>query len=73
MTCLLNAKDIFTVIEKIYQEKFERKLTLSRLSEVFTKVSIPDEIMDKKWDDSKSPSDYIKEDIDRLHRLKGLI
>lgn len=73
MTCLENSRDILVMIEKLYQEKFERKLTVGRLSEVFKKVCIPDMDGGKLFNDKLSPSDHIKLDIDKLTRLKGLM
>lgn len=73
MTCLENARTILKAIEKLYQETFEKKLTIGRLSEVFIRVSIPDMDGGKIFKDKLSPSDYVELDIDKLVRLKGLM
>ncbi len=71
--CMENSRDIMLEIEKVYQDLYQRKLTLSRLGEVFTKVFIPDGINVDIRTDEKSPSKYIERDLERLYRLKGLL
>lgn len=70
--CLENVRDIFKVIEEEYQNVFQRKLTLDRLSEVILFPRLPDVGQCLDYDRSVSASAYIESDIERLIRLKGL-
>lgn len=70
--CLENVRDIFRVIEEEYQNIFQRKLTLDRLSEAILFPRLPDIGQSLNYDRSISASSYIESDIERLTRLKGL-
>ena len=69
MTCLENAKRIFTVLEQEYQNTFEKKLTLKRLGEVISRPRMPDTGNGLHYDENLAPSVYIENDIMRLKRL----
>ncbi len=71
--CLENALEIFEVLEAEYQEEFQRKLTLQRLSEAVSSPKLPDVGECLEYDKNLSPSSYIRSDIEKLVRLKGLI
>ena len=73
MVCLQNAKDILEVLEREYQSKFERSLTLGRLSEVIIAPRLTDNGSCMKYDYHLAPSVYLKDDIERLIRLQNLI
>ncbi|MEG0157108.1 MAG: hypothetical protein RR661_05615, partial [Anaerovoracaceae bacterium] len=73
MVCLENARDIFKTIEEEYQSIFQRKLTLSRLSEAIISPKMPDIGPCLDYDRSIAPSAYIEGDIEKLIRLKGMV
>lgn len=70
--CLENVRDIFLVIEEEYQNTFQRKLTLDRLSEAILFPRLPDIGQCLDYDRSISASAYVNSDIEKLIRLKGL-
>lgn len=73
MACLKNAKEIMETLEEEYQIRFERKLTLNRLSEAVISPCCPDKGSNLHYDYHLAPSTYIQEDIERLIRLEGMI
>ena len=70
LTCLQNASYLMRTLQEVYQEKFERHLTLKRLGEVFTYPRIPDIDVGVKFDENMDPVRFIENDIERLVRLK---
>jgi len=72
-TCLENARDLLEALEREYQERFERKLTLNRLSEVVISPCCTDWGDCLVYDYHLSPSSYVKDDLERLVRLEGLL
>ena len=70
LTCLQNAANIMHTLQGVYQEKYERHLTLKRLGEVFTYPRIPDIDVGVKFDENMDPVRFIENDIERLVRLK---
>ena len=70
LTCLQNAAYIMSTLQEVYQEKFEKRLTLKRLGEVFTYPRIPDIDVGVKFDENMDPARFIENDIERLVRLK---
>ena len=70
LTCLQNAAYIMRTLQEVYQEKFEKRLTLKRLGEVFTYPRIPDIDVGVKFDENLDPVRFIENDIERLVRLK---
>lgn len=70
LTCLENARDILSVLEEDYQESFERKLTLSRLSEAVISPSCPDRGSCLSYDYHLAASVYVENDIEMLKRLE---
>lgn len=73
MVCLKNARNIFLALEEEYQNIFQRKLTLSRLSEVVISPSVPDLGSYMKYDMNLAPSGYLLNGIERLIRLENMI
>lgn len=73
MTCLENARQLLETLEREYQERFERKLTLNRLGEVVISPCCPDRGECLICDYHVAPSAYVKDDIERLIRLEGLL
>ncbi len=72
MTCLENARDILKALEEEYQECFERKLTLNRLSEVVISPSCPDRGNCLSYDYHLAASVYVENDIEMLGRLERM-
>lgn len=72
-TCLENARDLLEALEREYQERFERKLTLNRLSEVVISPCCTDWGDCLVYDYHLAPSSYVKDDLERLVRLEGLL
>ncbi|MEE0741064.1 MAG: hypothetical protein U0M21_02080 [Emergencia sp.] len=71
MVCLENARSILKVLEREYQNTFEKKLTLNRLGEVLIRPCRPDIGEGLRYDENLAPSVYVENDIERLHRLWG--
>lgn len=71
--CLENARDLLEAMEREYQERFERKLTLNRLGEVVISPCCTDWGECLVYDYHMSPSSYVKDDLERLVRLEGLL
>ena len=57
-------------LQEVYQEQYEKHLTLKRLGEVFTYPRIPDIDVGVKFDQNMDPVRFIENDIERLVRLK---
>lgn len=70
LTCLQNAAHIMQVLQDVYQETYERRLTLKRLGEVFTYPRIPDIDIGVKFDENMDPVRFIENDIERLLRMQ---
>ena len=70
MTCLQNAAYIMRTLQDVYQEIYEKRLTLKRLGEVFTYPRIPDIDVGVKFDENMDPVRFIENDIERLIRLQ---
>lgn len=72
LTCLENARDILRALEEEYQEIFERKLTLNRLSEAVISPSCPDRGSCLSYDYHLAASTYVENDIMTLKRLERM-
>ena len=70
LTCLQNAAAIMETLQDVYQETFEKRLTLKRLGEVINYPRIPDIDVGVKFDENMDPTRFIKNDIERLVRLR---
>lgn len=68
--CLKNARMIMATLEKEYQKLFERKLTLKRMGEVFTRPRIPETDRGVTFDENMEPTNFLDNDIERLYRLQ---
>lgn len=68
-----NSLDILSVLEKEYQDLYERKLTLYSMGHVFTSPRCPDQGKDMEYDLNMSPSHYLKNDLELLRRLKKFL
>lgn len=71
LTCLENAYNLLRTLEREYQKKFEKKLTLKRLGEVISVPRRPDLGEGVSYDETLAPSSYVKKDIIRLKRMAG--
>ncbi|WP_301859624.1 phosphohydrolase [uncultured Megasphaera sp.] len=70
MTCLQNAAHIMHVLQDVYQETYEKRLTLKRLGEVISYPRIPDIDIGVKFDENLDPTRFIENDIERLVRMR---
>jgi len=68
-----NSLEILTILEKEYQDMYERKLTLYSMGHVFTTPRCPDQGEDMEYDLNLSPSHYLKNDLELLKRLKNFL
>ena len=73
MVCLRNAAKIFRVLENEYQARFERKLTIKRLSDAVISPRMPNGSNRVYVDMSLSPSAYMEDYIERLTRLEDAL
>lgn len=73
MVCLQNARNIFLALEEAYQNVFERKLTLQRLSEAVISPRVPDLGSYMNYDMNLAPSGYLLNGIEKLVRLESVI
>ena len=73
MTCLQNTKNILRMLEEEYQAKFERNLTLNRLSEVISTPRMPERGDCVRYDMNLPPSVYVANDIELLMRLENIM
>lgn len=71
--CLLNAIEIFEAIEKEYQILNERTFSIRKLGEVFLKPRKPDYGRTVEMDMELKPSEYLKNDLEKLRRIKKVI
>ena len=71
--CLENARNIFLVLEKLYQDKYGRKLTMARIGEVLAEPRHPDTCILDTSVIQESPSILLEREMQKLHRLKHLL
>ncbi|WP_352418916.1 cytidyltransferase [Proteiniborus sp.] len=71
-TCILNSIDILRAIEREYQLVNERNFTLKHLGEVFTYPRCPELGKNIEYDLNLKPSEYLKNDIERLNRIRDI-
>ena len=71
--CLENSRNIFLVLEKLYQDKYGRKLTMSRTGEVLAEPRHPDTCILDTSSIQESPSLLLEREMQKLHRLKHLL
>ncbi|SCG83056.1 hypothetical protein DW1_1485 [Proteiniborus sp. DW1] len=72
-TCILNSIDILQTIEREYLLKEEKNLTLKHLGEVFITPRCPELGRFIEYDLNIKPSEYLKNDILRLNRIKDIV
>lgn len=71
--CIKNAISIFETIEKEYQYLNEKSFNLKKVGEVFQKPRKPDYGKCVEFDLDLKPSEYLKNDLEKLKRLKNII
>ena len=71
--CIENAIDILSLLEQEYHMVHEKNLTLASLGQVLTIPRCPDHGKDIEYDLNLSPSHYLKNDLELLHRLENII
>lgn len=69
-TALMNAIDIMTAVEIAYEKLNDRLLTIDRLGEVLNTPRYPDKGKNIFYSDNVKPSEYIKDDLEQLRKLK---
>lgn len=70
--CIENSIELLKILENEYHILYTRNLTLASLGEVFTVPRCPDIGLDIKYDLNISPSHYLENDLQLLHRLNNL-
>ncbi len=73
VTCLRNAAKIFRGLEEEYQNMFERKLTIKRLSDVIKSPRMPNGSNRVVVDFNLAPSVYMEDYMQRLERLESAL
>ncbi|MDO5096223.1 MAG: hypothetical protein Q4D65_06635 [Peptostreptococcaceae bacterium] len=71
-TCIENAIMFFEEIEKEYQQIYEKSFSLYQLREIFEKTRTPDYGKSVELDLNAKPSEYLKNDLEKLKRLKNM-
>nr|MBK5235508.1 cytidyltransferase [Clostridium sp.] len=71
--CIENSIELLKVLENEYHILYTRNLTLASLGEVFTLPRCPDIGRDMHYDLNISPSHYLENDLQRLHRLDNML
>jgi len=72
-TCIKNSIKIFKTIEAEYQHLNETNFNLKKIGEVFQKPRKPDQGKCVDYDLDIKPSEYLKNDLEKLKRLKNII
>ncbi len=62
----------FEAVEQEYQDLYERSFSLYQLREIFEKTRMPDYGKSIELDLNAKPSDYLKNDLEKLRRLKSM-
>ena len=71
--CLENARDIFRVLERLYQDKYGRKLTMARIGEILAEPRHPDTCILDTSVVQEAPSILLEREMQKLHRMKHLL
>ena len=61
------------MLEKLYQDKYGRKLTMARIGEVLAEPRHPDTCILDTSVIQESPSILLEREMQKLHRLKHLL
>lgn len=68
---LINAIEILEALEDAYQSEHERMLTVAQLGEVVLSPRIPDKGFNIDYDMNNKASDYLKNELEHLRRLRS--
>jgi nicotinic acid mononucleotide adenylyltransferase len=71
--CIENSIELLKVLENEYHILYTRNLTLASLGEVLTVPRCPDIGKDMQYDLNISPSHYLENDLELLHRLDNIL
>lgn len=72
MVCLENALNILTEVEKVYLSIYKRNLSIKNLKEVMVTPRAIDVGKNVKHNQNLKPTDYLKDEIERLKRIRPL-
>lgn len=72
-TCLINAIEIFMIIEKVYQDINEKNLIIRNLGEVLSSPRRPDTYKSMDYYENQKTSVCLKGDLEHLTRIKNII
>lgn len=70
LICLENARRLFSVLETIYENRFFRRLTLERLTEVIDDPGFPEEALESPLSQGQTASGLLAQEITKLRRFK---
>lgn len=71
--CIENSIELLKILENEYHILYTRNLTLASLGEVLTVPRCPDIGKDMQYDLNISPSHYLENDLELLHRLDNIL
>ncbi|OJV66058.1 MAG: hypothetical protein BGO41_09005 [Clostridiales bacterium 38-18] len=71
-TALTNAIEIMCAVEMVYERLNDRLLTIDRLGEVLNTPRYPDKGRHIFYSDNIKPSEYIKDDLEQLKKMKTI-
>ncbi len=71
-TALINAIEIMSALEISYEKLNDRLLTIGRLGEVLNTPRYPDKGKHIFYADNIRPSEYIKDDLEQLRKMKSI-
>lgn len=69
--CLINSIEILEALEEEYQNEHERMLTVAQLGEVIMSARIPDKGFNIDYDMNHKATDYLKNELEHLRRLRS--
>jgi hypothetical protein len=70
MVCLENAVVILDEVEKLYLKLNNRSLSIENLKEVMITPRVPDVGEHMYYDNHFKPTDFLKNEIERLEKMK---
>lgn len=68
-TALINAIEIMSAVEAVYEKQNDRLLTIDRLGEVLNTPRYPDKGKHIFYSDNVKPSEYIIDDLEQLRKM----
>lgn len=72
-TCLINAIEIFKIIEKVYQEINEKNLIVKNLGEILVSPRRPDTYKSMNSISNLKPSSCLEADLGHLKRIENIV